>query len=151
MPGNPTPSQLPGMLPGPATASNVATLEETDDVVACRSKFYSTELIFGPQYARYEIHAVVDGLPVVFTDDPALPGVPALPGQPVRALWQSATLDLVTGEPLVVRPWRTSVRSTSTQPGIASDGLNGFRFMIMIDRAFAQNITIDSVTVLYRV
>ena len=76
--------------------------------------------------------------------------MPALPGQPVRALWQSATLDLATGEPLVVRPWRTAVRSTATQPGIASDGRNGFRFMIMIDRALAQNIAIDSVAVLYR-
>jgi hypothetical protein len=150
MPGNPTPGQLPGMLPA-ATASNVATLEETDEVVACRSKFYSTGLIFGPQYVRYEIHALVDGVPTVFTDDPALPGVPALPGAPVRALWQSATLDLVTGDPLLVRPWRTAVRSTATQPGIASDGLNGFRFMIMVDRALAQTITIDSVTVLYRV
>jgi hypothetical protein len=138
------------MLPA-ATASNVATLEETDEVVACRSKFYSTGLIFGPQYVRYEIHALVDGVPTVFTDDPALPGVPALPGAPVRALWQSATLDLVTGDPLLVRPWRTAVRSTATQPGIASDGLNGFRFMIMVDRALAQTITIDSVTVLYRV
>ena len=72
-------------------------------------------------------------------------------GAPVRALWQAATLDLQTGDPLQVRPWRTSVRSSTTQVGIASDGLNGFRFMIMIDRAFAQNITIDSVTVLYQV
>jgi len=153
MPGNPTPSQLPGILPPPATASNVGPLEETDEVVACRSKFYPTGLIFGPQYVRYEIHAVVDGLPTLFTDDPSLPGVhaPALPGQPVRALWQCATLDLATGEPLVVRPWRTSVRSSPTQVGIASDGRNGFRFMIMIDRALAQSVTIDSVTVLYRV
>jgi hypothetical protein len=149
MPGDPTPSQLPGMMPA-ATASNVAPLEETDDVVACRSKFYATGLLFGPQYVHYEIHAVVDGLPTVYTDDPALPGVPALPGQAVRALWQSATLDPVTGDPLLVRPWRTAVRSTSTQPGIASDGLNGFRFMIMVDRALAQTITIDSVAVLYR-
>ena len=151
MPGNPTTSQLPGMLP-PATASNVATLEEQDDVVACRSKFYSTGLIFGPQYVHYEIHAVVDGVPTIFSDDPAVPNsVPALPGAPVRALWQAATLDLVTGDPITVRPWRTSVRSSSLQVGIASDGLNGFRFMLMIDRAFAQTITIDSVTVLYRV
>jgi hypothetical protein len=151
MPGNPTTSQLPGMLPA-ATASNVATLEEQDDVVACRSKFYSTGLIFGPQYVHYEIHAVVDGVPTVFSDDPAVPNsVPALPGAPVRALWQAATLDLLTGDPNTVRPWRTSVRSSSLQVGIASDGLNGFRFMLMIDRAFGQNIPIDSVTVLYRV
>jgi hypothetical protein len=150
-PGNPTPGELPGMQP-PATAQNVATLDEQDDVVACRSKFYSTGLIFGPQYVHYEIHAVVDGVPTVFSDDPAVPNsVPALPGAPVRALWQAATLDLATGDPITVRPWRTSVRSSSLQVGIASDGLNGFRFMIMIDRAFAQSITIDSVTVLYQV
>ncbi|HEX6811056.1 MAG TPA: Ig-like domain-containing protein [Planctomycetota bacterium] len=150
MPGNPTPSQLPGMLPA-ATTDNVATLGERDEVVACRSNFYSTGEIFGPQYVHYEIHAVVDGVPTVFSDDPAISTTPALPGAPVRALWQAATLDLVTLEPSDIRPWRTSVRSSLTQTGIASDGLNGFRFMLMVDRTFAENITIDKVIVLYRV
>ena len=93
----------------------------------------------------------VDGLPTVFSDDPAVSSMPALPGAPVRALWQSATLDLVTSQPIEVGPWRTSVRSSQTQTGIASDGLNGFRFMLMIDRTLATTITIDSVIVLYRV
>jgi hypothetical protein len=148
-PTAPTLAQLASMQPA-ATADNIGVLTERDDVVGCRSRFYSTGLIFGPEFARYEILAVVDGVPTVFSDDPAVSTVAAGPGAPVRALFQAAALDLQTGVALETRPWRTSVRSSPLQTGIASDGLNGFRFMLFVDRAFAQDVTIDEVRVVYR-
>jgi hypothetical protein len=68
----------------------------------------------------------------------------------VRVLFQAANLDTVTGEVLEIRPWRTSVRSSQMQTGIASDGLNGYRFMLFFDRTFATTLTIDRIVVVYR-
>jgi hypothetical protein len=150
VPGTPATSLLAGMQPAP-TSDNVGTLQETDELVACRSKFYSTGLIFGPEFARYEIYATVDGVPQVFSDDPAVSTVPAGPGAPVRALFQAAQLDLVTLQPIEFSPWRTGVRTSSTQEGINTDARNGFRFQLLIDRTLGTTITIDRVVVVYRV
>ncbi|MCA8963660.1 MAG: Ig-like domain-containing protein [Planctomycetes bacterium] len=150
IPGSPTTALLATMQPA-AVANNVGTLTETDDAVSFRSKFYSTGLLFGPEYARYEIHATVDGVPTVFSDDPAVSTVAATQGAPLRALWQAANINLLTNLPTETRPWRTSVRSVGGQTGIASDGLNGFRWQIIQDRTIAQVVTIDSVSVFYKV
>jgi hypothetical protein len=80
-------------------------------------------------------------------------------GAPVRAFFQSANLDLQTGLPAplsgevdpTIRPWRTSVLSTGNSTGIASDGLNGFRFALVVDHTLATTVTIDKVKVVYRV
>ncbi|MEO6594384.1 MAG: hypothetical protein ABIP94_06495, partial [Planctomycetota bacterium] len=133
-------------------ANNVAQLVEKDGAVTFRSTFYSTNLLFGPEYARYEIHAIVDGVPMVFSDDPAVSNLPAQGTSVLRALFQSARLDLATLQPLEIGPWRTSVRTVgSSQVGIASDGFNGFRFLILFDRTMAQTVTIDKVVIAYRV
>ena len=109
-------------------------------------------LIFGPQFARYEIEATVDGVAMVFSDDPAVSNLAAGVGAPIRALFQGANLDLVTGEVLdpVMAPWRTSVRSSFNQTGMASDGRNGYRFMLFVDHTLATDVTIDRVVVVYR-
>ena len=147
----PTVGDLSSMSPAPP-ADNVGTLTEFDDLVSIRSFYYSTELIFGPEFSRYEIEATVDGVPMTFSDDPAVSTMQATNGSPIRVLFQAANLDVVTGEVLnpVPRPWRQSVRSSSNQTGIASDGLNGYRFMLFIDRTLATNVTIDKLTVVYR-
>ena len=149
VPGTPTTALLPNAQPA-AVADNIAPLQEVDTVVSCTSKFYSTGLLFGPEYARYEVHAVVDGVPVVFSDDPAVSTQQAAVGAPVRALFQSARISLSTNEVLEIGPWRTSVRSTPNQTGIASDAFNGYRFMLQADRAFGANITIDKVIIVIR-
>lgn len=150
LPTAPTLAQLVSMQP-PAAAQNVGALTESDLLVSCRSRWYSTQLIFGPEFARYEIYATVDGAPRVYSDDPAVPdSVEAGTGQALRVLFQAANLDLITGEPTEIRQWRNSVRSSPTQTGIASDGLNGFRFMLFFDRMFASTLTIERVVVVYR-
>jgi hypothetical protein len=143
-------SQLVAMQPA-ATADNVAVLSERDPLVVCRSRYYSTQLIFGPEFARYEITGTIDGTPFLLSDDPAVSTIPATSGAPVRALWQAAQLDLSTGAVQSVGPWRDSVRTSGTQTGIASDGLNGFRFMLFADYTLGSVITVDRVVVVYRV
>jgi hypothetical protein len=130
-------------------AQNVATLVERDDTVSFRSEFYSTGLLFGPDFQRYEIHATVDGVPTVFSDDPAVSNQPAQQGAALRALFQAATIDPVTGLPSEMREWRTSVRTAGNQVGIASDGLTSFRFILVMDQLVAQTVTIDSLVVFY--
>jgi hypothetical protein len=151
IPGNPTTALLANMLPAPIP-QNVAPLTEVDPLVSCRSTWYSTELVFGPEFARYEIHATVDSVPIVYSDDPAVSTVPAQgPSAAVRVWFQAANLDLTTGQPIgTPAPWRTSVLSSGNQVGIASDGLNGFRFLLVVDRTIAQQVTIDKLVVIYR-
>lgn len=159
VPGSPTVALLANMLPAPI-ADNVATLTEADDEVSFQSTWYSTNLPYGPEYARYEIYATVNGAPVIYSDDPAVSTVPAQgPAAAIRAFFQNANLDLVTGAPVplpgetevAIRPWRTSVLSLANQTGIASDGLNGFRFALVLDRRIAATVTIDKVKIVYRV
>ncbi len=147
-PGTPTTALLASILP-PPLPQNVAPLTERDDVVSFRSEFYSTNLLFGPDYQRYEIHATVDGVPMVFSDDPAISNQPAQQGAPLRVLFQAATLDPITGLPTQTREWRTSVRSFGNQVGIASDGLTAFRFVVIMDQVLAQNVTIERIQVFY--
>jgi hypothetical protein len=149
LPTAPSVNDLQTMVPA-ATTDNVGQLTEVDDLISMRSLYYSTGLIFGPEFSHYKIEAMIDGTPVVFSDDPAVSNMQAGVGSAVRVLFQAANLDVVTGEVLSVRPWRTSVRSSSSQTGIASDGLNGYRFMLFFDRTIATNITIDRLTVVYR-
>lgn len=148
-PTTPALSQLVSMQPA-ATLANVATLTERDDFVACRSKFYSTGLIFGPEFARYEIRGSVDGVPFLLSDDPAVSTIPAGPGAPVRARFQAAQLEIGTNNVLTLGPWRDAVRTSGAVTGIASDGLNGFRFMLIADYAFGNTITLDEIVVVYR-
>lgn len=149
LPTAPAVTELQTMVPA-ATTDNVGQLTEVDDLVSMRSLYYSTGLIFGPEFSHYKIEATIDGTPVVFSDDPTISTMEAGVGSVVRALFQAANLDVVTGEVLSVRPWRTSVRSSPSQTGIASDGLNGYRFMLFFDRTLATAITVDRLTVVYR-
>jgi hypothetical protein len=63
--------------------------------------------------------------------------------------FQAATIDLQTGEATDIRQWRDGVRTGGNQVGIASDGLNGFRFRLIVDQTLAQTLSVDSVKVPY--
>ncbi len=159
-PGTPTTAVFTNIQPA-ATADNVGSLTETDNLVGFQSTWYSTNQPFGPEYARYEIRARLDGSPTVtvFSDDPAVSTLKAENGQALRAYFQNANLDPFTGlpAPLVgettptIRPWRTQVLSSGPVTGIASDGLNGFRFALVIDRSVVTSAVIESVKVFYRI
>ncbi len=154
LPGSPTISALPNALP-PATSVNVAPLTEQDDRSGFRSNFISTGQPFGPDYLRYEIYALVDGVPRTFSDDPAVGQAASFGGPsfaPIEARFQAATMDPLTNqiEANSIRPWRVTVRA-SQDPSLADDGLNSFRYQIVIDRSTGQTVVIDKVKVIYRV
>ncbi len=137
------------VLPNEASKSAVE-LEEQDSRVACQSLFYSTELTLPPQYLRYEITAVVDGVTVLFSDDPQLGTMVAGPGSPLRAVFQAATIDLSTGVVSEIKPWRPTVGSTPNQPSIASDPGNAFRYRLVVDHMFATTVIVQRVEVIYQ-
>lgn len=143
-------SVLASMQPA-ATNDNVGVLTERDDLVVCSSKFYTTGQLFGPEFARYEIRGTIDGTPFLLSDDPAVSTQQAQPGAPVRVLFQAAQLDLVTNEPSQIGPWRSAVRSSSTQTGIDADSFNGFRFKLFADYTLGSVITVDQIVVVYRI
>lgn len=60
-------------------------------------------------------------------------------------------MDLLTNqiEANSIRPWRVTVRA-SQDPSLADDGLNSFRYQIVIDRSTGQTVVIDKVKVIYR-
>ena len=149
LPGAPSLALLANMQPAPI-AENVAPLQEQDELAAMQSRFYDTRLVPGPTYQRYEIEAEIGGAPVLFSDDPAVSFVAAGPGSPLRAWFQAASLDPVTGSPVALSPWRTSVRSGAGAVGIAADGRGAFRFRLAIDRAVAGSVVVKRVTVVYQ-
>lgn len=150
-PGTLPTSLLGGMQPAPI-AANVGTLVETDTLISFRSDFYSTGLVFGPDWVRYEIYATVNGTAMVFSDDPSVSNLTASLGQPIRALFQPATLDLQTGAVVAAGNWVGAVRTTPQVTGLQSSGLNGFRFALILDRAVAPvgAVTVEKVVVVYR-
>jgi hypothetical protein len=140
---------LSGMLPA-ASADNVGALTERDALILCQSKYYTTQQIFGPEFVRYEIRGAVDGTPFVLSDDPAVSPLRAEDGQPIRALFQAAQLNVSTGVVEQVGVWRQAVRSNSSVTGIDADSLNGFRFRLIADHALGAVITVDEVRVVFR-
>ncbi|MFN8640160.1 MAG: hypothetical protein U0802_00285, partial [Candidatus Binatia bacterium] len=147
LPGTPTTALLPNMLPAPV-AQNVAALAERDDIASATSRFADTRLSPGPRYLRYEIAAVVDGVPMLFSDDPAVSTLPATTGMPLRAWFQAARLG-ANGQVLETRAWRTAVRSQVGVAGIDGDGLGAFRFRIAQDRTLATTVVVQRVSVVF--
>lgn len=148
-PAAPALADLSGMQP-PATTDNVGLLTELDTLVVCQSKYYPTGQIFGPEFVRYEIRGSVGGTPFVLSDDPSVSPLRAEEGQPVRALFQAAQINVLTNVIEQVGPWRQAVRSNLNVTGIDADSLNGFRFRLFADRALGTAITLDEVRVVYR-
>ncbi len=152
VPGSPSIALLPGAIP-PAVAANVAPLADTDVRGGLQSKFLSTGPPFGPEFVRYEIRARIDGVEVVFSDDPAV-GVPAqFQFGPLEAWWQGVRMDIQTGVidelDLLTRPWRSSVGFGASS--LALDNRNAFRFQILLDRTNGQTVVLESVKVFFRI
>ena len=144
-----TSGSLSGAVQPVEAVVSAAELLEQDGLVACQSLFYSTGLSLAPEYVRYEITAIVDGVIMQFSDDPQV-GMLAGIGAPLRLLCQAANVDLTTGVLSNFKPWRLGVRSTPNQAGIASDLQNAFRYRLIVDRALAQSVVVTRVEVVYR-
>ncbi len=141
-------SQLATVVPAMGPES-VAALTEIDDLVSMRSKFYVTYVACGLVMLSYELHAIVDGVPTVFSDDPSISPIQATTGSAVRVMFQAAQIDPVNGAVLSTGPWRQAVATSPGQTGISADGRNGYRFVIVFDRTLATSVSIDSLAVNY--
>jgi hypothetical protein len=144
----PQPALL-GVVEPPATSQNVGQLLEVDDTVSVRSKFYSTNLACSPKFVRYELDATANGVPTVYSDDPAISPLAAGLGAAVRVMFQAGNANLVTGEVQPIGPWRKSVRSAPGISGIDVDGGNAYRFMLVADRNVASTLSITRMAVVY--
>ncbi|MGA1524102.1 MAG: Ig-like domain-containing protein [Planctomycetota bacterium] len=148
-------ADLGNTLPA-ATADSVGLLREQDSKTGFQSVFASTGEVFPPIYARYEIDALVDGQPVLFSDDPAITALAALPGEALQFFVQALQVDPVTGAPDPNDRATSWVRYVgdfggSTSPGLAGgNAKNGVRIMLLIDRAQAQEVVVQSVRIIYR-
>ncbi|MHC4515974.1 MAG: hypothetical protein ACYS5W_20075, partial [Planctomycetota bacterium] len=136
--------------------TDVQQLTDQDALVGLRSRWYATSLTFPPDFVRYEIHAKVDNVDVVYSDD-ANVGTVALRGStPIFFLVQGVKVQLSkTGgvEPIpgqTPKPWRTRVGPFTTGNTLADDGATGFRFTLVLDRDFGKAVEVKKITVFYR-
>jgi hypothetical protein len=125
-----TGAAVPAFVP----ASNAATLTDRDATSGSRSTWLLPATTALPYYLRYELLADVGGVPVLFSDDPAVSPLAANdPGGAVLLRVQGARLDPVTGAvlPNTIGPWRTRV-----MPGTGSlnaDRATALRFDLVVD------------------
>lgn len=153
-----------GMIDPMPSAMSVAQLEEPNDLVGFNSTFVNTAALFAPVYDRYVIEATVDGVPMTFSDDPAF-GMAATDGAALRFLVQGVDLDPLTGTPVLETdpvtgvvtpqqpaPWRNAVGVSVGGGGtLNGDGRRAFRFALIQDTRVATTVTIQSVTIQFRV
>ena len=137
MPNNPGLGILRQVLPA-VEPDMVGDLRDTDSTSGFTTKWYSTRLIFAPRYVRYEIDAEVNGVPVIFSDDPSLVGsryAKLGAGEAISVLFQSGAVNprdgTLTGEP---GPWRNTVGAHQGEAGLSADGFTGYRFQILFNQ-----------------
>jgi len=148
-PTPPSPSNI-GVLVPPATAANVGQLTDRDTVVALQSQFLPLSDIFPPNWTGYELEAVIDGVPIVYSDNPALgSGQRAVPFTgPVGLVVQAGHED--NGNFVAAGPWRQFVGAFGGSAGsINDDGPVAVRFQLVIDRSRAASIVISKLTFHY--
>lgn len=157
------------VMPAPS-AANVGEVEEPNDLVGFNSLFVGTNELFAPVYDRYVIEATVDGVDVIFSDDPTFrqsepsPPIvmPAVEGAALQFWVQGVDIDPATGEPPFTvemgetvfqrpAPWRRSVGFAVDSSGtLNGDGRTGFRFALIRDARVSSNVIVRSLTIQYR-
>jgi hypothetical protein len=151
MPTAPAPGILGNTIPIP-TAKNVDQLRESDVNTGFQSRWYSTKLLFPPTFLYYLVETMDGSAPLVFSDDPTK-GVFAGYGknQAVTVLFQGAKVNSSTGQPETgsLKPWREYVGSFGGG-ALNLDNVTGFRFMVVVNRGVASNLTVRKLTVGYR-
>ena len=151
-PGSPpaNPATWTGVTNPPATASNVATLQEQDPVTGIQSGWYASGTTSSRVWQRYELAAAVNGTSVIFSDDP-LVGTPAAPGQAVQFYVQGALIEPATGQPQpgTETPWLRTVGPFAV-PSLSQNAANGIRFLVLFDRSVASQIVVSKVDVIFQ-
>ena len=155
--GTLTKTRLGTTTPTPAKDSDVQKLTDQDQLVGVRSRWYAASLTALPKFARYEIHAKVDGKPVVYSDDSKVGALAVRGSTPIFLLVQGAqvrrhptgTIEPIPGKPIT--PWRTYVGPFAAGNSLANDGATGFRFTLVLDRSFGKTVEVSKVTIFYNI
>ena len=112
--------QVTGSHVPPYTASRSGPLQDRDTRSGSRSKWLLPASLGLPIYVRYELLVDIGGLPVLFSDDPAVSPLAADdPSGAVLLRLQGAQADALTGSaiPGTEGPWRIAA-------GVGDDSLN---------------------------
>jgi hypothetical protein len=128
--------------------------KDRDKLVSVSSLWYPTNLLFRPEFLRYEIEALVDGKPVTFSDDPRARPLAGGAGPLLRFTVQGATLTIGTNGKFVpksgttVTPWLPYVGPFSN-PSLFSSGKNGYRFELTIDHSLGKAVVVKKIAVFW--
>ncbi len=130
----------------------VGDLTDTDSTSGFITKWYTTRLIFPPNYVRYEIDAEVNGQTVIYSDDPTLVGsryAKLGAGEAISALFQAGAVNprdgTLSGQP---GPWRNTVGAHQGEQGLTPDAYTGYRFQILFNQG--SGVVIRSVKIRFR-
>ena len=168
---DPDPALYPTGSTTPGTLSVGSLLPwDRDDMVTVRSHWYVTSLEFAPDFERYEIVALVDGVRRVYSDDPEVgdpdtpiydadfAGLAAGSTSPLRFTIQGAQVQGDTSGNLGPKP-NTLVSAYMSLVGPFDDlnkqslfyaGATGFRYEVLLDRSLGQNVEIESIKIFWR-
>jgi len=154
---NPPVSLLGSTLPA-ATTQNVSQLLDRDDVVGSESLWYATRQIFPPEFLRYELQVVEDGVQVVYSDDASWtssfgPNVGvAGSSAPVQFLIQGARVNPTTGQvdASTIKPWRQFVGPKSGQMSLDGDDATGYRFQLIFNLGLGKNVVVRKLLVYFK-
>lgn len=146
----PSHTSFPRLIP-PATAGNVGLLRKADyaDVSVAVSKWYATQSLFPPQYLYYEIKTKIDNVDVTFSDDSTL-GKPAVEGEAIVLLVQSADVDAKKGEAISTpTDWLTGqdITRLNNDPKYKDKTGNGLRFYLKLDKPKTQTGAIEVLSI----
>ncbi len=139
-----------GPVEPPAVADSAGVLVERDDRAGFQSVWVSSGAPIAPLWVRYVVRADVNGIPRVFSDDPAL-GPPAAEGSaPLILLVQGADVDLagnLLAEPRIGR-WHAQVGNFDPSRGsLEGDARLGFRWRLSIDRTLNADVVVREVRI----
>ncbi|MHC4899851.1 MAG: hypothetical protein ACYTGW_22395 [Planctomycetota bacterium] len=99
----------------------------------------------------------MDGKNVVYSDDSKIgflavrgstPIFLVVQGAQVRRNTSTGAIEPIPGKP--IPPWRTYVGPFVTGKSLAGDGVNGFRFTLVLDRSFGKTVEVRAVTIFYK-
>ncbi|MFK7741665.1 MAG: hypothetical protein AB8H80_15210 [Planctomycetota bacterium] len=127
-----------------AGSGTVGQLTDRDDRTGSRSLFLQVPSPMLPIFERYELLVEIDGLPVLFSDDPSVSPLAADdPNGAVVMRLQAAEFDPVNGAAVAGTegPWRSAAR-----PGADSINLDrgdSVRFDLALDQSQAQLRVLD--------
>ncbi len=145
-------SLIGSVTPASGPGTSIAGLVDRDPVVASQSLWIGTQQLFPPEFLRYELDAIVDGVPITYSDDPTV-GVLATDGQPVRLWIQGAQYDPGGNvDPTTVSGWLRYVGGFAPAGEVVLDTADAtvLRFQLLFDRGLAQSVSVQELRVFYR-